>query len=174
MGIDREWTDRDIINAFGAGKLYSDTITAEGWLAQLYIGRKLAKEHSEEKIGEKMSQGKEILQSLGIIEPSRYAILMLLALCNIQPGTEWNKATRSSMTMSKDIIKHSIEYYGLKEITNNRDSFRREAVNILLNHSLIDLNPDNQNLGPNSPKTHYTIKEWVLKTIREYEKAMGI
>lgn len=59
------------------------------------------------------------------------------------------------------------DYYHLPYKPNSRESFRKEGINILLNYGLIELNPDNKQLGPNSPLTHYAIKESVLKQIRE-------
>jgi len=92
-------------------------------------------------------------------------MLTFLALCNINPEQDWKNATRISMRMNKQIIKFCIDNYNLNEGPNNRDQFRKEGINILLNHSIIDLNPDDQNIGPNSPRTHYAINKRVLKQL---------
>lgn len=123
---------------------------------------------TDAQIQEKIAEATTQLVKMGVerVYISKTTALTFLALCDIKPDTKWTEATRNSMKMSKDIIPFAVENYNLKQMTNNRDSVRREGINILLNHGVIDLNPDNQLLGPNSPLTHYSIKQRVIKKLQ--------
>lgn len=136
------------------------------WANKLIDDKKVYKEQDLE---EKKVEAIGMLTMLGVdrVYIQKTTSLAFLALCNITPESNWKDSSRASIKNS-DMVKFAMEYYNLKESSNNRDSFRREGVNILLNSSIIDLNPDNQLLGPNSPLTHYAIKESVLTKIKNY------
>lgn len=160
-----KWTDIDMKLAYQGGYQTNDYMTATEWLERY---KKSKQVYTEFQISSKINEARTILKKL-VDEQyvNKTLALTLLALCGIKPDTEWKDGFRSSMKMSKEIIKFAVDYYGLPDIVNNRDQFRREGINILLNYELIDLNPDNQSLGPNSPLTHYAIKTRVLNKLKE-------
>lgn len=124
--------------------------------------------YSEKLISVRMEQAKAKLSSLGVsdVHLNKMCVLSFLALCNVSPVTPWRNAKKVSMSMTKDIMKFVSDNYNLPYKSNTRESFRREGINLLLSYELIDLNPDNPHLGPNSPHTHYAIKEKIIAKIK--------
>lgn len=165
---EKKWTDSDMQICWKAARYnYHEEYegTFQKWIS-LY--KQSHVKYTDAQIQEKIAEATTHLVKMGIerVYISKTTALTFLALCGIKPDTKWTEATRTSMKMSKDIISFAVENYNLKQITNNRDSFRREGINILLNHGIIDLNPDNQLLGPNSPLTHYGIKQRVIRKLQ--------
>ncbi|WP_405610925.1 AAA family ATPase [Polaribacter sp. Asnod1-A03] len=119
---------------------------------------------------EKIKQAQEILKDLGLPESqqNKVSALTFLALCNIHPNDDWSKAKRQSLTLSKGIMDFANDVYTQDYKQNTRESFRKSAINPFLNFQIIDLNPDNPNLSPQSSKTHYAIKELVIDTLKFY------
>lgn len=112
-----------------------------------------------------------ILKDLGLPESvckRKVAKLTFLALCNIKPDSEWQNASKQSMTLSKDIMAFVNEYYEESYATNSRESFRKLALKPFLDQNLILLNPDNPSLKTSSSNTHYAITDLVLETVGRY------
>ncbi len=118
-----------------------------------------------QQINERVEEAKVKLHKLGI-EANKMCCLVFLALLNLTPADEWESARNESMTLSNGIMKFVSDNYGTEYKANTRESFRREGINVLLNNNIIVLNPDNPNLGPTSPNTHYAIRLGVLKQIK--------
>lgn len=161
MENEKRWTDADLENAFNC---YPIHLEFWEWLEEY---KKDHQKYTDRQIAIKLDECRLMLVRLGMPEEmiSKTTQLAFVALCSIKPDTKWSEATRTSMRMSKDIMQFAIDNYGLKEHSNNRDQFRREAINILLNYELIDMNPDNKTLGPNSPLTHYAVKQRVINKL---------
>lgn len=118
----------------------------------------------------KIKEAQLILRDLGLpdAQQNRICALTFLALCGIHPEGEWKNATRQSLTLSKEIMDFANRVYRQDYKQNTRESFRKEAINAFLNFRIIDLNPDNPKLAPQSPKTHYAIKELIIETLKHY------
>lgn len=163
-GSQKKWTDDQMLEF---ARTYG--CSSPGYMRNKLVEyAKSVQKYTEEEVSGRLEEAKVILKKLGVNEVyiTKTSALTLLALCNVTPDIKWTSLTRTSMTMTKDIIKWCIENYNLPDVSNNRDQFRREGINVLFNHDLIDLNPDNQNLGPNSPLTHYAIKQKVLDKLK--------
>lgn len=93
--------------------------------------------------------------------------LVFLALLGLTPADEWKDARNESSTLSNGIMRFVSDNYNIEYKANTRESFRREGINVLLNNNIIVLNPDNPNLGPTSPNTHYAIRIGILKIIKQ-------
>ena len=121
----------------------------------------------EDSIKSKISEAKNYLSLFGLPESllNKMTMLTFLALCNITPVTPWSEASRVNMGLSRDIMKFVSDNYDLAYKSNTRESFRKDGINLLLNYGIIDLNPGNPHLGPNSPLTHYAIKQEIIERL---------
>lgn len=120
---------------------------------------------------EKISEAQIILKDLGLPESqqNKVSALTLLALCGIGPNDNWNNAKKHSLTLSKGIMEFANNIYGQDYKQNTRESFRKSAINPFLDFQIIDLNPDDPNLSPQSSNTHYAIKDLVIDTLKQFE-----
>ncbi len=118
----------------------------------------------------KIIEAQEILKGFELPQGQQNQIsaLTLLALCNIKPNDEWKNAERKSMILSTDIMEFVSSYYNIEYKSGSRESFRKEALNPFVEYGLIDKNPDNPDLAPTSPNTHYAISFLALNTIKKY------
>ncbi|MBG00347.1 MAG: hypothetical protein CMI36_15245 [Owenweeksia sp.] len=119
----------------------------------------------------KIEQAQQILYDLGLPEAqqNKIAALSFLALCGIKQNSSWKDAKRQSLTLSKGIMEFANHNYGQEYKPNTRESFRKCALNPFIDQQIIDLNPDDPSLPPQSSKTHYAIKPLTLETVRTYE-----
>lgn len=119
----------------------------------------------------KIEEAQEILRDFGLPEGQRNKVsaLTFLALCGIAPSDEWKNAYRHSMTLSKGIMRFVSEKYGLHYKQNTRESFRKDGLSPFLQHRMVELNPDNPNLSPQSANTHYAISSLVVETLKSYK-----
>jgi predicted ATPase len=115
----------------------------------------------------KISQAEKILKEFRVQE-GRLQALTLLALCSLKPGDEWSEAVRSSLTLSNDIMEFVNTHYDADYKPNTRESFRKNALKIFIDANLVELNPDNPSLSPNSSKTHYAITTLAVNTINKF------
>lgn len=120
----------------------------------------------------KITQAQEILRDfeLPIQQQNQVSALTLLALCNIEPNSNWNLAERRSIVIN-DIIEYANSFYGFDYKKGSRESFRKEAINPFVEYGIIEKNPDNPDLAQNSPLTHYAISYLVLNTIKKFESS---
>ncbi len=118
---------------------------------------------------QKLDEARDMLRQFGIAEKNNTDIsaYTFLALCKISPSDEWASASRSSMTLNKDIMRFVGENY-FEYRTGSRESFRKNALNILVSFNIAILNPDNPELLTNSPNTHYSISDLCLEAVQTY------
>lgn len=118
----------------------------------------------------KIKQAKEILKTLGLpaAQQNDISAYTLLALCGIRKNTKWNKATRKSLRVTKDIMQFVIENYNKVYAPNTRETFRRQVLHQFVQARIADYNPDNPKLPVNSPNAHYAITETALNAIKTY------
>jgi len=119
---------------------------------------------------EKISEAQSILRDLGLPkgQQNKVSALTFLALCGIHPDGNWHNAERKSLTLSKGIMDFVNDIYGQDYKQNSRESFRNDAINPFLNFQIIDLNPDNPSLAPQSSNTHYAVKNLIIETLKQY------
>jgi AAA15 family ATPase/GTPase len=119
---------------------------------------------------DKIKEAQEILRGFELpqAQQNQISALTLLALCNIKPNDEWKNAERKSMVLSTDIMEFVNNNYHVDYKSGSRESFRKEALNPFADFSLIEKNPDNPDLAPTSPNTHYAISFLALNTIKKY------
>lgn len=118
----------------------------------------------------KIIEAQEILRQFELpqAQQNQISALTLLALCNVKPDDEWTNAERKSMILSTDIMEFVSTNYKIEYKSGSRESFRKEALNPFVTFSLIEKNPDNPDLAPTSPNTHYAISLLALNTIKKY------
>ncbi len=123
----------------------------------------------EKSIEVKIEEAREILRAFELnVSNSPVVPLTLLALCNVKPDSLWNDADRRSMTLVKDILEFVNQNYKSYQ-TGSRESFRKDALGPLIEMGVVDFNPDNPNLAPQSSNTHYAISLVALNTIRKFK-----
>lgn len=122
--------------------------------------------YPQEQVDNKIEEARKKLQEFGI-EGNKMCCLVFLALLGLTPADEWKDSKNESWTLSNGIMRFVSDNYNIEYKANTRESFRREGINVLLNNNLIVLNPDNPNLGPTSPNTHYAIRLGILNKIKE-------
>lgn len=129
--------------------------------------------YTDKQIEKKMEEAKEYMIMAGFRKEliNKMSILTFLALCGIKPDTKWEKISITHMTLTKGIMQFVADNYNIEYKSNTRESFRREGINPLLSQRVIDLNPGNVNLGPNSPLTHYALSPRALSRIKSSEKS---
>ena len=127
--------------------------------------------YTQEAVDTKMEEAKEYLVLAGCRKEliNRMSVLTFLALCGIKPDTKWKHIKIAHMTLTKGIMQFVADNYNIEYKSNTRESFRREGINPLLSQRVIDLNPGNANLGPNSPLTHYALSPKALGRIKSGE-----
>ncbi len=122
---------------------------------------------------DKISEAQEILKGFGL--PQRHqnqiSALTLLALCSIKPNDNWRNAERKSMILTTDIMEFVSINYHIRYKSGSREAFRKKALNPFVDSGLIEKNPDNPDLPPRSPNTHYAISFLALNTIKKYNTA---
>ena len=119
---------------------------------------------------EKITEAQFILKELGLPkgQQNKVSALTFLALCGIYPEGNWHNAKRKSLTLSKGIMDFVNSVYNQDYKQNSRESFRNDAINPFLKFQIIDLNPDDPNLAPQSSNTHYAVKELVIETLKQF------
>lgn len=119
----------------------------------------------------KISEAQEILKEFELppTQQNQISALTLLALCNIKPNDKWQNAERQNMVLSTDIMEFVHNYYNIEYKSGSRESFRKEALNPFVSYGIIEKNPDNPDLAPRSPNTHYAISYLALNTIKKYK-----
>lgn len=121
-------------------------------------------------MNDKISEAQDILRRFRLPEEQQNKIssLTLLALCNIKPDDRWGNSERRNLVLSTGIMPFISKNYNVEYKSGTRESFRKNAIQPFLDFGLIEKNPDNSELPPNSPKTHYAISLLALNTIKKY------
>lgn len=91
-----------------------------------------------------------------------------LALCNIRKNSNWNKATRQSMTVTKGIMAVIKINFDKDYAPNTRETFRRQVLHQFVQGRIADYNPDEPDLPTNSPRAHYAISQAALSVLRSF------
>lgn len=122
---------------------------------------------------DKISEAQEILKDLGLPKPQQNKIcaLSFLALCGIKPNDVWKDVSSESLTLSKGVMDFVNDNYEQDYKANTRESFRKQAINPFLEYQIIDLNPDDPNLAPQSSKTHYAINRLIFDIVKDFGTA---
>lgn len=117
-----------------------------------------------------VEEAQEILEALGMPSPqtNRMSGLTLLALCDLKPDDPWSVASRSGCTVTKGIMSHVGEHYGLEYAPNTRETFRRQVLHQFIQGGIADYNPFEPDLPTNSPRAHYAITKAALTAVQEY------
>ena len=119
----------------------------------------------------KIDQAKDILKSLGLPDAQQNEIsaLTLLALCGIKPRDNWDKASRTSLKVTKGIMAFIKKEYKKAYAPNTRETFRRQVLHQFVQARIVDYNPDNLSLPVNSPNAHYALSEAAQEVIVTYK-----
>jgi len=117
-----------------------------------------------------IEEAQDILRSLGLPRPQQneMSALTLLALCDLKPGENWNRARRPSLTVTKGIMAFIENEYGKKYAPNTRETFRRQVLHQFVQARIADYNLDAPDLPTNSPRAHYALTKAALTVIRTY------
>ena len=94
--------------------------------------------------------------------------LTLLALADLRPDDDWNKARRHGLTVTKGIMAFVATAYGRQYAPNTRETFRRQVLHQFIQAHIADYNPFAPGLPTNSPHAHYALSEDALAAIRAY------
>lgn len=113
---------------------------------------------------------RKILKGLGMPAPrsNRMAGLTLLALCRLTPDAPWAEARRGACTVTKGIMDHLREHYGVSYAPNTRETVRKEVLHHFILEHIADHNPFRPKLPTNSPRSHYAVTRPALAAIRQY------
>lgn len=119
---------------------------------------------------EKLKEAQTILKDLGLPEAqqNKVSAMTFLALCGITPNGNWHNVKRRSLTLSNGIMDFVNTEHDQDYKPNTRESFRKSAINPFIEYQLIDLNPDDPSLAPQSSKTHYAIKPLIIETLKSF------
>lgn len=117
-----------------------------------------------------IEEAQEILEALGMppAQTNRMSGLTLLALCGLEPDDPWSVASRTACTVTKSIMSHVTEHYGIEYAPNTRETFRRQVLHQFIQGGIADYNPFEPDLPTNSPRAHYAITKAALTAVREY------
>ena len=117
-----------------------------------------------------VEEAQEVLEALGMpsAQTNRMSGLTLLALCGLEPDDPWSAASRTGCTVTKSIMSHVTEHYGIEYAPNTRETFRRQVLHQFIQGGIADYNPFEPDLPTNSPRAHYAITKAALTAVREY------
>lgn len=122
----------------------------------------------------KITEAQAILKALGLpqAQQNEMSALTLLALCGIKKDMPWNKATRTSQRITKEIMTFVNENYKANTpyAPNTRETFRRQVLHQFIQAGVVNYNPDDPTLPVNSPKAHYAITEEAFEVVQAYGK----
>lgn len=118
----------------------------------------------------KLDEAKQILKDLGLPKSQQNEIsaYTLLALCEIKPKDNWNRATNKSLRVTKGIMQFVKHVYKKSYAPNTRETFRRQVLHQFVQARITDYNPDDPTLPVNSPNAHYAITEVALQAIKTF------
>lgn len=118
----------------------------------------------------KIEEAQIILKDLGLpkMQQNEISAITLLALCNIKEKDKWKDAEKTSLGVSKGIMKFSSEFYNRDYAPNSRESFRRNVLHQFVQGRIADYNPDIPDLPVNSSRAHYAISKEVLEVIKTF------
>ncbi len=67
--------------------------------------------------------------------------LTLLALCGLTPNEPWSDTSRKRCTVTKSIMSHVKDHYGIEYAPNTRETFRRQVLHQFIQGRVADYNP---------------------------------
>lgn len=115
----------------------------------------------------KVDEAISILKALGLPKPSAKAAYTMLALAKMNEQKSWKSAERRAMRIH-DIIVTIRSVFKVGYAENTREDFRKGVLKPFERARVVDRNPDNPGLGPNSPLTHYALSDDTLRVLRAY------
>ena len=117
-----------------------------------------------------IEEARDILKMLGMpkAQSNKMSGLTLLALCGLTPALPWSAAQRRGCTVTKGIMNHINDHFGVAYAPNTRETVRRQVLHHFVQARLADYNPFDPSLPTNSPQAHYAISRAALDTIRAY------
>jgi len=118
----------------------------------------------------KLKDAQIILKDLGLpkAQQNEISAFTLLALCNISKTDDWASSKKTSLGVSKGIMKFISEVYNKEYAPNTRETVRRNVLHQFVQARIADYNPDIPDLPVNSPRAHYAISKEALKTIKTF------
>lgn len=118
----------------------------------------------------KINQALSILAAIGVprAQQNPRSALTLLALVNLKPGDDWNKASAPLRGIT-EMMEFFSEYYDVTYKPNTRETVRRQTIHQFWQMGLVIHNPDEPNRPINSPKYCYQIESSFLDLLRCFE-----
>jgi hypothetical protein len=108
-----------------------------------------------------------ILKALGLPKPTPKAPYTLLVLAKMNEQKAWKSAERRSMRIH-DINEAVRTVFKVGYAENTREDYRKTVLKPFEQARVVDRNPDNPGLAPNSPNTHYALTEDALRVLKSY------
>jgi adenine-specific DNA-methyltransferase len=120
----------------------------------------------------KIQEAQEILKALGLppAQQNEISALTLLILAQLSETTPWAEAMPQSLRIH-DMLRQIKERYGREYAENTRETIRRQVIHQFEQAGLVIRNLDDPGLATNSPRTHYTLSDAAIRTIRDYDSA---
>lgn len=114
----------------------------------------------------KKEEAKEFLEAIGMPESQQSDVCCysLLALANILPSDDWNKASNELMRVH-DIIAFMNKNYGTTYAENTRENIRKTAIHRFITAAIIEAHSN----ATNSPNYRYRITTESLALIKAYK-----
>ncbi len=118
----------------------------------------------------KIQQAQAILKALGLplTQQNEIAALTLLVLAGLSEETPWQSAQRQSLRIH-DMLAQIKLRYGREYAENTRETIRRQVIHQFEQAGVVLRNPNDPALPTNSPRTHYTLSDAALETIRAFD-----
>ena len=116
----------------------------------------------------KIQEAQEILKTLGLppAQQNEISALTLLVLAQLSETTPWIEAMPQSLRIH-DMLSEIKARYGREYAENTRETIRRQVIHQFEQAGLVIRNPNAPGLATNSPRTHYTLSDAAIRTIRE-------
>ncbi len=111
----------------------------------------------------------QVLADLGLpkAQQNERSALCLLALLNLQPGTNWPRAENPLMGITP-IMDWIRDHYDKAYAPNTRETVRRQTMHQFVDTGLARYNPDNPIRPVNSPAAVYQIEPVALELLRSF------
>lgn len=117
----------------------------------------------------KIQEAQDILKTLGLppAQQNEISALTLLVLAQLAEETPWSEAKRRSLRIHDILLEIKLRY-NREYAENTRETIRRQVIHQFEQAGIVVRNPDDPTLSTNSPRTHYTLSDSAIRTLRSY------
>lgn len=118
---------------------------------------------------EKLDEAKSLLKVLGLpkAQQNNRSAWVFLALANIKPSDDWDKAS-APLLPTVAIMEFIRTEYGMDYKPNSRETIRRQTLHQFEQARIVDRNRDNPTRATNSALNNYSLNQPIIDILHEF------